>query len=116
MRLIINSGGPQAIDDWRSNFQACAPGLEVVGWHEPVDPASIDYALVWEPDPGRLATFPNLKLIISAGAGATTSWPTRSGRATCHRPHDDRSHPDGNGRIRAHVGVDADPRHQAGCG
>ncbi len=80
MRLIINSGGPQAIDDWRSNFQVCAPGLEVVGWHEPVDPASIDYALVWEPDPGRLATFPNLKLIISAGAGvdhilADPQWP-----------------------------------------
>ncbi|KGE01711.1 dehydrogenase [Achromobacter sp. RTa] len=80
MRLIINSGGARATDDWRSNFQACAPELEVVGWHEDVDPASVDYALVWEPDPGRLATFPNLKLIISAGAGvdhilADPQWP-----------------------------------------
>jgi len=69
MRLIINSGGPHAIDEWRAQFRAFAPELEVVGWHEDADPASIDYALVWAPDAGRLATFQNLKLIISAGAG-----------------------------------------------
>lgn len=69
MRLIINSGGPQAIDAWRAQFRTFAPELDVVGWHEEVDPASVDYALVWAPDAGRLATFPNLKLIISAGAG-----------------------------------------------
>lgn len=69
MRLIINSGGAQAIDEWRAKFQVFAPELDVVGWHEDADPASVDYALVWAPDAGRLATFPNLKLIISAGAG-----------------------------------------------
>ncbi|QVQ25428.1 2-hydroxyacid dehydrogenase [Achromobacter deleyi] len=69
MRLIINSGGPKAIDEWRAQFSAFAPELDVVGWQEAVDPASVDYALVWAPDAGRLATFPNLKLIISAGAG-----------------------------------------------
>ncbi len=69
MRLIINSGGPQAIDEWRAQFRTFAPELDVAGWHEDVDPASVDYALVWAPDPGRLATFSNLKLIISAGAG-----------------------------------------------
>ncbi|MBV7498865.1 glyoxylate/hydroxypyruvate reductase A [Achromobacter sp. ACM05] len=69
MRLIINSGGPQAIEEWRTQFRTFAPDLDVVGWHEDTDPATIDYALVWAPDAGRLATFPNLKLIISAGAG-----------------------------------------------
>ena len=69
MRLIINSGGAQAMDEWRQQFRAWAPDLDVVGWHEDIDPASVDYALVWAPDAGRLATFPNLKLIISAGAG-----------------------------------------------
>ncbi|WP_313624674.1 glyoxylate/hydroxypyruvate reductase A [Achromobacter sp.] len=69
MRLIINSGGPQAIDEWRAQFRTFAPELDVAGWHEDIDPASVDYALVWAPDPGRLATFSNLKLIISAGAG-----------------------------------------------
>lgn len=81
MRLIINSGGARAIDEWRESFKAFAPELEVVGWHEDVDPASVDYALVWAPDPGRLATFSNLKLIISAGAGvdhilADPQWPS----------------------------------------
>ncbi len=69
MRLIINSGGPQAIDEWRAQFRVFAPELDVVGWQEDPDPASVDYALVWAPDAGRLATFSNLKLIISAGAG-----------------------------------------------
>ncbi|HEY9316405.1 MAG TPA: NAD(P)-dependent oxidoreductase, partial [Achromobacter sp.] len=69
MRLIINSGGPSAIDAWREQFRAFAPELDVVGWHEDVDPATVDYALVWAPDAGRLATFTRLKLIISAGAG-----------------------------------------------
>jgi glyoxylate/hydroxypyruvate reductase A len=69
MRLIINSGGPQAIDEWRAQFRSFAPELDVAGWHEDVDPTTVDYALVWAPDAGRLATFPNLKLIISAGAG-----------------------------------------------
>lgn len=69
MRLIINSGGPSAIDAWRAQFRAFAPELDVVGWHEDIDPATVDYALVWAPDAGRLATFTNLKLIISAGAG-----------------------------------------------
>src|SRR5262249_55027028 len=31
--------------------------------------ADIDTALVWEPPPGRLASLPNLKLIVSIGAG-----------------------------------------------
>lgn len=69
MRLIIKSGGPQAIGAWRAQFRAFAPQLDVVGWHEDVDPASVDYALVWAPEPGRLAAFSKLKLIISAGAG-----------------------------------------------
>ncbi|MGV2908450.1 2-hydroxyacid dehydrogenase [Achromobacter sp. AGC25] len=69
MRLIINSGGPSALDAWREQFLAFAPELDVVGWHEDIDPATVDYALVWAPDAGRLATFTRLKLIISAGAG-----------------------------------------------
>jgi glyoxylate/hydroxypyruvate reductase len=33
------------------------------------DPAEIDAALVWKPQPGLLASLPNLKLIVSLGAG-----------------------------------------------
>ncbi|WP_241118956.1 2-hydroxyacid dehydrogenase, partial [Achromobacter xylosoxidans] len=80
MRLIIRSGGESAMEEWREQFKRHAPDLEIVSWFDDVDPASIDYALVWAPDPGRLATFPNLKLIISAGAGvdhivSDPAWP-----------------------------------------
>jgi glyoxylate/hydroxypyruvate reductase A len=34
-----------------------------------VPPEAVTYALVWEPDPGRLAGYPNLRMIFSSGAG-----------------------------------------------
>lgn len=43
--------------------------LEVRDWDAPGAPGGIDYALVWEPEPGALARFSNLKLIFSFGAG-----------------------------------------------
>ena len=45
------------------------PELDVRIWPEIGDPADIDYALVWRPEPGLLASLPNLKLILSLGAG-----------------------------------------------
>jgi glyoxylate/hydroxypyruvate reductase A len=45
------------------------PQLEVRLWPEIGNPAEIDYALVWRPEPGLLASLPNLKLILSLGAG-----------------------------------------------
>ncbi|WP_407849629.1 2-hydroxyacid dehydrogenase [Bordetella petrii] len=68
--LVIKSGGPQGMAEWRRHFGELAPGLRVSGRDEPLaEPGSVGYALVWEPDPGWLASLPNLKLIISAGAG-----------------------------------------------
>lgn len=45
------------------------PELEVRLWPEIGDPAEIEYALVWRPEAGLLASLPNLKLILSLGAG-----------------------------------------------
>ncbi|WP_459616186.1 2-hydroxyacid dehydrogenase [Bordetella sp. 2513F-2] len=70
MRLVVKSGGPQAYAEWRALFAALDPAIEVVDWFDPaLDPRGIAYALVWEPDPGRLAGLPDLRLVISAGAG-----------------------------------------------
>jgi glyoxylate/hydroxypyruvate reductase A len=44
-------------------------GREVRYWPDIGDKAAIDYALVWHPEPGLLASLPNLKLIVSLGAG-----------------------------------------------
>ena len=43
--------------------------IEVRIWPDIGDPAEIVYALVWRPQPGLLASLPNLKLILSLGAG-----------------------------------------------
>jgi len=57
---------------WRDSLQAQLPDLEFLIWPDEIsdaDKASIDYALVWRPPTGVLKTFPNLKAILSLGAG-----------------------------------------------
>jgi len=54
---------------WKPQLARLMPELEVRIWPQIGDPAEIDYALVWCPEPGLLASLPNLKLILSLGAG-----------------------------------------------
>jgi glyoxylate/hydroxypyruvate reductase A len=54
---------------WRARLAQLSSEIEVRIWPEIGDPAAIDYALVWRPPPGLLASLPNLKLILSLGAG-----------------------------------------------
>jgi glyoxylate/hydroxypyruvate reductase A len=54
---------------WKPQLARLMPELEVRIWPELGNPAAIDYALVWRPEPGLLASLPNLKLILSLGAG-----------------------------------------------
>jgi glyoxylate/hydroxypyruvate reductase len=60
---------PAALARWRPHLAAALPQREVRTWPEIGDKAAIDYALVWHPEPGLLASLPNLKLIVSLGAG-----------------------------------------------
>src|SRR5215470_9005020 len=54
---------------WRARLMQLSSEIEVRIWPEIGDSAEIDYALVWRPKPGLLASLPNLKLILSLGAG-----------------------------------------------
>ena len=54
---------------WAPQLARLMPALEIRVWPEIGDPRNIDYALVWRPEPGLLASLPNLKLILSLGAG-----------------------------------------------
>ncbi len=54
---------------WRAQIARLMPELEIRVWPEIGDPADIRYALVWRPEPGLLASLPNLALILSLGAG-----------------------------------------------
>ena len=54
---------------WQPHLTAAWPQREMRYWPETGDKAAIDYALVWHPEPGLLASLPNLRMIISLGAG-----------------------------------------------
>ena len=60
-------------DRWLAELGKRLPELEVRVWPDlngnGGDPADIDMALVWKPPHGLLASLPNLKLIVSLGAG-----------------------------------------------
>ncbi len=69
MTTLIFRSGSDRTDWWRAQFHEKAPDVEVRLWEEPGDVADIEYALVWNPEPGILRRFPNLKAIFSTGAG-----------------------------------------------
>ncbi len=54
---------------WKAQLALLSASIEVRVWPEIGNPADIDFALVWRPAPGLLAALPNLKLILSLGAG-----------------------------------------------
>jgi len=69
MRLLFISEWDKA-DLWKDSLQAELPELEFRLWPDGAEPRDeIDYALVWKPPAGVLRTFPNLRAILSLGAG-----------------------------------------------
>ena len=70
MLLVVKSGGEKSVPEWASAFAEFAPDMQVRWWDDPsVTPDQVDYALVWDPEPGRLAAMPKLKAIFGSGAG-----------------------------------------------
>lgn len=68
MAVVVRLGNARA-EWWRDALEKLLPGVEVRLWENAGDKAEIDYAVVWKPPPGGLKTFPNLKCIVSMGAG-----------------------------------------------
>jgi glyoxylate/hydroxypyruvate reductase A len=68
MALLFRSSVDSAAR-WREQLDRLMPEHAMRVWPDIGDPAEIDYALVWRPEPGLLAALPNLKLILSLGAG-----------------------------------------------
>src|SRR6266567_7511854 len=66
---ILFRSTPAATERWRLLLAHLMPEHEIRYWPELGDKAAIDYALVWQPEPGLLASLPNLKLIVGLGAG-----------------------------------------------
>lgn len=56
--LLIKSGGKASLPEWRAAFAEFIPDIEVRDWSDSdVDADLARYALVWEPEPGRLARY-----------------------------------------------------------
>ncbi|MGH7123502.1 MAG: 2-hydroxyacid dehydrogenase [Stellaceae bacterium] len=68
MVLLFRASSDSAIL-WLAELRKFIPDLEMRVFPEIGDPRDIDAALVWKPQPGLLAALPNLKLIVSLGAG-----------------------------------------------
>jgi glyoxylate/hydroxypyruvate reductase A len=54
---------------WRAEFKKALPDLEFRLFPELGGKEDIEFALVWQPDPGFLKSLPNLRAIFSLGAG-----------------------------------------------
>ncbi len=68
MTLVVRVGNSRA-EWWRDALQKLLPEIECRDWDDPGDRAAVDYAVVWKPPPGGLKSFPNLKAVVSMGAG-----------------------------------------------
>ena len=68
MALLFHSPDEDA-QAWRQALLRRMPELDVRVWPDAGDLAEIDAALVWRAPPGLLASLPNLRLILSLGAG-----------------------------------------------
>ena len=68
MALLFLSPDDPA-EPWREELRARMPELEVRIWPAIGDPGEIEIALVWRAPPGELARYPQLKAILSLGAG-----------------------------------------------
>src|SRR3954465_7496675 len=66
---ILFRSTPAATARWRPLLAELLPEHEIRYWPEIGDRSSIHYALVWPPEPGMLATMPNLRMIFGLGAG-----------------------------------------------
>jgi glyoxylate/hydroxypyruvate reductase A len=60
---------PAATARWRGFLGEAMPEHEIRYWPDIGDKAAIEYALVWQPEAGLLASLPNLKMIVGLGAG-----------------------------------------------
>jgi glyoxylate/hydroxypyruvate reductase A len=67
MALLII--GSQRSAEFLAAVREQRPDLDIRVWPQAGPREDIEYALAWGPPPGVLKTFPNLRLIVSVGAG-----------------------------------------------
>ena len=69
---ILLSTKASTMEAWRDALLEVDPGLEIRLFPEAGDPAEIEAAVCWTAhDMAELRRYPNLKLLVSMGAGAS---------------------------------------------
>jgi glyoxylate/hydroxypyruvate reductase A len=69
-RLVFYSASADPPEEWRQAFGQAAPEVEFLLSDGTVDrPETIDWAVVWRPPSGLLASLSNLRCVFSLGAG-----------------------------------------------
>ncbi|HLS69244.1 MAG TPA: glyoxylate/hydroxypyruvate reductase A, partial [Kiloniellales bacterium] len=66
MTLLFKSD-LERYDIWVPALEKHLQGREIRLWPDVGEPSDIEYALVWQPPEGLLASLPNLKAIFSVG-------------------------------------------------
>ena len=69
MTIIVSHPSSEKIDWWIGQLQPLLPGWTIRSIHDPGHAEAVTYAVVWKPATGTFLPFPNLKAIISLGAG-----------------------------------------------
>ena len=69
MKAVIYLPLETTLAAWVERMRALLPAWTITAMDEETDPDSVHYAVVWRPRTGDLARFPNLKAIVSIGAG-----------------------------------------------
>ena len=69
MSVLLSMPSPKRRAQWVEQLGAALPGWDVRDADDPGDPAAVEYVVVWTPPPGWMAGFPNLRAIVSIGAG-----------------------------------------------
>ncbi len=68
MTILLNNDGHWH-DQWRRAIERYIPGRSVIEYPDVIDPAVIEYALIWKHPPGDLERYPNLRAVFSLGSG-----------------------------------------------
>jgi glyoxylate/hydroxypyruvate reductase A len=67
---ILYKSDPQRGALWQQWLAQHAPDIQLHLWPEIGDPQEIEVLIAWQPPETLMETFPNLKVLLSVGAGA----------------------------------------------
>ncbi len=69
MMILLNNDGGERHSEWRESLNAVLPDHMIYDYPDIPDRSLIEYAVVWNHPKGDLRRYPNLKAVLSMGAG-----------------------------------------------